>query len=438
MGRRPVERTVADAGELSLPPGPPLPRPVQAVLMAFARPAFLQGCLRRYGTCFTVRLPAGATFVVVADPAMIKAVFTGDPDLLFAGEAERMRLEPIVGRESVYLLDGNAHLRWRRLMSPLFHGEMVRGYGELARPAVLRQLRRAPSGRPIPVHRLMHAIHLELSVDVVLGIEAGERRENLKRLLDRTLKWTTRRPRVAMAPWLQRGSRWGPWAWMRRDIAALDEALFEEIRARRSNLGSDERPDVLSALLRAAEREGTPVSDRELRDQLVTLFVTGLEPMAAALPAALLLLLRNPPALARLRRELEDGQGVYLEAVVREALRLEPGRTLVGRRLRAPLQLNGYLLPAGTTVTPSIRLTHRLPEVYADPLTFRPERFLERAPDTYTWIPFGGGTRRCVAAGFATLEMKTVIATILTHGNPRLATRRAAAGGPRVILDTPR
>jgi cytochrome P450 family 135 len=271
----------------------------------------------------------------------------------------------------------------------------------------------------------MRAIHLEVSMDVVVGMTAGERRERLRRLLRSALKLSMRRPRVFMSPWLQRDWSWGPWARFREVMAELDSALFEEIESRRSDPTAAERRDVLSALLRTRDEDGRSMTDAELRDQLVTLFVAGHEPMDTALPSALHLLLRNPGTVARLRRDLEEGRNAYLDAVVKEALRLKPGRSMVGRRLTGPMELNGYRLPAGTTVTPCIYLAHRRSEVYPDPLTFRPERFLERPPDTYTWIPFGGGMRRCVAAGFATLEMKLVISTILTRARVRLATGRS-------------
>jgi cytochrome P450 len=428
----------------TLPPGPQVPRTVQALLMAFARPVFLDWCMRRYGECFTVRLPAGANVVVLANPAAIKALFTGDADLLFAGETERARLEPIVGRESIYILDGDAHRRQRRLIRPLFHGGIVQEYGELVRIAVERELRRSPVGRPIALRRLMQEIHLEVGLEVLLGMEVGERRERLRRLLRSMLKLSTRRPRVAMSPWLQRDWQWGPWASFRKVMGELDAALSEEIRSRRSDATASERVDVLSVLTHARDKDGSSMTDAELRDQLVTLFVAGHEPMETALPAAVHLLLCNPAALVRLKRELEDGQSAYLDAVVKEVLRLAPGRSMVGRKLAGTMELNGYLLPAGTTVTASIYLTHRLPGVYADPLIFRPERFLERSPAADAWIPFGGGTRRCVAAAFATLEMRIVISTMLRCDHVRLAPRRSGmfshgcwrpSAEPTVVLD---
>jgi cytochrome P450 len=255
-------------------------------------------------------------------------------------------------------------------------------------------------------------------------MDPGERRDRLRRILPRAFELSARRPRVSMSSWLQRGRRRGRWARFREVMTTLDAALLREIEARRSRHA--DRGDFLSALLNASHEDGTPMTDVEVRDQLVTLFVAGHEPMERALPSALELLLRHPAALTRLARELESGGSHYLDAVVKEALRLEPGRTMVGRRLRGPMELNGYRLPAGTTVTPNIYLTHRRPDIYEDPRTFRPERFLTRPPDTYTWIPFGGGTRRCLAAGFAMLELKVVISSLL---------RRARLGpGPRIVL----
>jgi cytochrome P450 family 135 len=396
----------------------------------------MESCLRRYGDCFTVRLASVGTFVFLADPAAIKAVFTGDPSVLRAGEANRP-LEPVLGRHSVLLLDGAEHLRQRRLMLPPFHGERLERYGELIAEIADRELDRWPIGRPFPLQPRMQAITLEAILRVVFGIAEGARLAAMRRLLQRLMAAST--SPAAMLPWLRRDlGPLSPWARFRRTAAAVDAALFEEIARRRADPALAGREDIFSMLVQARDEDGTPMTNQELRDELVTLLTAGHETTATALAWAFERLTRHPAALDRLAAEARDEtDGAYAEAVVKETLRLRPPIPVVARMLAEPVEIQGRVLPAGVRIAPCIYLTHRLPQVYGDPDGFRPERFLEEPPDTYGWLPFGGGVRRCIGASFAMFEMTTVLRTVAARARLRAATGRGEPTRRRAIVLAP-
>jgi cytochrome P450 len=422
------ERHEADAaGAISLPPGPCLPATLQTLLWVLRPVQFLEWCWRRYGDRFTLRFSHVGSLVVLADPAAIKTVFTGDPDLFLAGEGNRV-LEPVVGRHSVLLLDGADHLRHRRLMLPPFHGDRLHRYGERIAEVTRREMDRWPVGVSMALRPRMQAITLEVILRVVFGIEEAARLVQVRGLLQRALDLAASRSLLFLLLWLPRGHTrraWGPWARFQRALARVDAVLFEEIGRRRQAPGPAGRDDILSLLLEARDEHGAPLTDLELRDELMTLLVAGHETTATALAWTFERLLRTPTALARIQGELPQGGGAYLDAVLKETLRLRPIIPIVVRRLTAPLELQGYALPAGIHVAPCIYLVQRRPDVYPDPAAFRPERFLDRPVDPSAWIPFGGGLRRCLGASFAIYEMKLVLATVL--GGARLRSARRAA-----------
>ena len=354
-----------------------------------------------------------------SDPAVAREVFTGDPALLHAGEGNVV-LRPLLGPASVLLLDGPEHLRQRRLLLPPFHGERMRAYGERMRAIAAAHVARWPAGRPFPVQRSMQAITLEVILRVVFGVEEPARVAQLaaplRRLLDRaahparllTLQFTSsERPRPR-----------SPWGRIRQLMAPADAMIHEEIRARRAELaaGGAGRDDILSLLLAARDEQGAPMTDAELRDELMTLLLAGHETTATALSWTLERLARTPAALARLEAEADAGWpdgSAYLDAVVTETLRLRPVVPAVVRKLQAPMTFGGWELPAGVNIAPSIWLIHRDPQLYPEPEAFRPERFLDRRPGTYEWLPFGGGIRRCLGASFALYEMRMVLQELL-------------------------
>jgi cytochrome P450 family 135 len=386
----------------ALPPGPRMPVALQTMIWMRRAQWFLQTCQARYGDMFTVRVVNEGTWVMTSDPDAVKQVFTGDPRLLHAGEANRVLL-PILGPNSVLLLDEDQHLSQRKLMLPAFHGQRMQRYRELMAEIAAREIERWPLGQPYPLRPRMQAITLEIILRAVFGVQDGAQMERLRRELRRLLDLASSLPRTALIAVL--GPRLQRLPSFRRDMRRLDEPIYEVIAARRAEGDLSGREDIMSLLLQATHEDGSPMSDRELRDELVTLLVAGHETTANALSWAVERLCRHPQKLARLADELRDGQDAYLQAVVQETLRLRPVISIVARRLVEPMEIGGRLLPAGVSVTPAIHLVHRRADIYPRPHEFRPERFIEaeggKPPGTYTWIPFGGGVRRCLGGAFA-------------------------------------
>jgi cytochrome P450 family 135 len=376
---------------------------------------FMESCFRRYGDIVTLRFP-DVDAVAISDPEAVKQVFTGDPDVLRAGEGNAF-LEPVVGARSVLLLDGPRHIRERRLLLPPFHGERMQRYGELIAEIAERDIDGWPIDRPFAIRPRTQAITLEVIMRAVFGIEDVERLSELRAKLAELTDLSGSRVRWVglLLPALQRsfGTSRSPWSQFVAAREEVDTLLYDEIARRRTDPRLAEREDILSLLLQARDEEGEPMSDAELRDELMTLLVAGHETTATALAWAFELLLRNPSTLAQLESELAEGGEAYLDAVIKETLRLRPVLPIVGRLLKEPFELRGYELPAGAMVAPCIYLTHRNPLIYPEPERFMPERFLDTQPDTYAWLPFGGGIRRCIGASFALFEMKVVIPAVL-------------------------
>jgi cytochrome P450 len=380
----------------------------------FAPVPFVDSCRKRYGDLVTFGTLFDSRFVMVFDPAAVKQLFTGPPEQLRAGEANAP-LGPVLGERSVLLLDGAEHLRQRRLMLPAFHGERMRAYEQAMRDAADREIDAWPVGRPFTLLPSMQALTLDVIMRAVFGVEPGPRQEELKRRVRAMVDPVG--TRLGLLLMLLSGGRVGA-AGIKRfqeRRKAVDELIYREIADRRSAADLDQREDVFSMLVLARDEDGNAMTDNELRDELVTLLVAGHETTATGLAWAFELLLRNPAVLSRLRAALAEGDDDYLDAVVKETLRLRTVVPGVGRVVRGePFELGGYVIPPGTEINPSITAIHRRSDCYPDPAAFRPERFLgPDAPDTYTWIPFGGGTRRCLGASFAMFEMRVVISRVL-------------------------
>lgn len=397
-----------------LPPGPSSPPAAQIANWLYRPIEFLESCREKYGDCFAVNFPGfESPMYMVHRPDHVAALFKGKDNGLPPGRSTT--LEPILGSRSVLLLEGSEHLARRKLMLPPFHGERMRTYEEVITEAITREIDSWPLGEAFPVHPRMQEVTLEVILRAVFGVSDAERQAELRPLLGMLLDGTSTAGtqvkfllsrRIAAIP--------DPLAEIRRKLEAADALLATEAAERRADPELGSRPDILSMLVAARFEDGEPMSDAELRDQLMTLLVAGHETTATGLAWAFDLLLRNPGVLARLRDEVRGGDGdEYLRATVSEALRLRPVVPLAGRRLAADLEVGEYLIPAGGDVTPAIWLTHTDPETYADPYEFRPERFLDRPPGTYTWIPFGGGVRRCLGAAFAELEMRIVLREVI-------------------------
>ena len=419
----------------SLPPGPRAPRARQTARWIARPAAFLDDAARRYGDMFTLKIANEGTWVFLSDPEAVKQVFTGDPRLLHAGEANIVLL-PVLGSQSVLLLDDDAHMAQRKLMLPPFHGERMRGYEEIMSEVAAREVERWPAGERLRAWPTMQTITLEVIMRTVFGVRESDRLERLGRALRSSLAWATEPRRMAQLAILgprriaERGT-------LKRALDPTDELIYEEIRSRRAAPDLAERTDVLSLLLQARHEDGSEMSDQELRDELMTLLVAGHETGATALAWALEALTRHPEALGRLREEIDTHEDTYLDAVVKETLRLRPVIALVLRRLMEQMEIGGRVLPAGVNVAPCIYLVHRRPDVYEDPRAFRPERFLEKPPGTYTWIPFGGGVRRCLGASFAQFEMKVVLRELVARLDIRAARPQPERRVRRAIVFAP-
>jgi cytochrome P450 len=394
-------------------------------------------CRRRYGDCFSLRIASEGSWVLICDPESIKKVFTGNPEHLRAGEANAI-LRPVVGSESVLLLDGPSHLRQRKLLLPPFHGARMQRYGEVMREVTEREIANWPAGEPFAVWPRMQAITLEVIVRSVFGVDDAERVERVAGRIRPMLEFTSRKRDFFIAAMVgpDRLAKLG-WTGFPQAIGLVHEAIDEQIALRRGAPDLEARDDILSMLLQAHDEDGAAMTDQELRDELMTLLVAGHETTATSLAWTLERVVRHPEVLARLEDEVESEDDVYADAVAHEALRLRPVLPLVVRKLTEPLELHGYELPVGTTVAPCIYLVHRRPDVYPDPHAFRPERFLENPAATYSWIPFGGGVRRCIGASFALFEMRTVLQSLVARLHLEAAEPRAERISRRAITLSP-
>jgi cytochrome P450 family 135 len=374
-----------------------------------ARPIpFMEAMRRRYGRTWTARFMRLGRIVFISDPASLKALFGADRVNRLA-PGRNLVLLPLLGPRSLLLTDGPEHLARRKLMLPYFHGKRMRAYERVMEEAAERRIASWPVGERFSLQPEMQAIALEVMMRAVFGV--ADNRDDLQRPLSEILA-ATRSPR-AIGLTIPVVRNLGSYGGVRRTIAETDEVLAAEIAARRSDPEIEAREDVLSLLISARDEEGNGMSDEELRDQLMTLLLAGHETTATSLAWAFDLLFRRPEALERLRAEVQGEEHAYLDAVVEETLRMRPVFPMVSRELRQPSKLDGYELPAGTVVMAALYLAHTNEDVFPRAHEFRPERFIDGSPDTYSWVPFGGGTRRCIGAAFAQFEMRVVLRTIL-------------------------
>lgn len=402
----------------SLPPGPRFPRWLQTMGFMVGGVRYLEWCRRRYGDIVTMGTLFDERFVMLFDPGAVKELFQGSNDALHAGEANAL-LGPIVGARSVLLLDGPEHLRHRRLMLPPFHGRRMLAHVETMRDCADTEIDRWPVGEPFTLLESMQSLTLRVILRAVFGFydpahPAAE--DELARRLRAMVEPLSRARSVIVLNAVMRG---------RRDRAsaqrfeqrkrAVDEIIYAEIARRRDDPDLAERDDVFSGLLLARDEEGVALTDPEVRDELLTLLLAGHETTATGLAWTLDLVLHD----ARVRARARQGDDRYLDAVIKESLRIRPVIPGVGRVVRQqPFPIGGYVVPVGIEINPSIRTIHRRADLYPNPRAFSPERFLDGdaggpGPDTYTWVPFGGGTRRCLGASFAQTEMRVVLGRVL-------------------------
>jgi cytochrome P450 len=440
------------AGEPSkpyaIPPEPPLPTLVQTMFWIQRPTEMMQMCLRQYGSAFTLALPP-YRISLFSDPESIRTIFAAKPDEMHAGEVNRI-LRTLVGQDSVLLLDGQEHLRHRKLLMPSFHGERMRFYGDTMAEITRDVMARWPEGEQITLHDHTQEITLQVILRTVFGADAGPEEQKLGDQIKHML--SAAENRLAIMPMVFLADRKhlenkAPFKWLLARRNAVDVTIFEQIARRRSDPTLAQRKDVLSMLLGARDDEGQGMTDVELRDELMTALAAGHETTATGLAWALERLLSNPATYDRLRDEVracgdapEPEQLAtlpYLDATVKEVLRLRPVVPVVGRVLKKDTRLGGYDVPAGTAVGACIYLAHRNPNVYPEPDQFKPERWLGVTPDPTTWLPFGGGIRRCVGAAFALYEMKIVLGTMLATRDFELAQPKDARVRRRAITFWP-
>jgi cytochrome P450 len=426
-----------------LPPGPRMPSPLQTIGWWSRPTAYMERCRARYGQRFTIRLTGQSPFVIISDPEEIKQMFLAPPDVLHPGEGAQI-LEPVIGANSVILLDEGPHLRQRKLLLPAFHGEKMQALSGLMAELAEREVAGWPYEEVVALHPRLQRLTLEIILRAVFGLQGGAQLDELRDVLTEVLAFGES-PLSLLPPAQRLLAGRGPMAGFERAGARADELIFELIDERRRD--GDAGDDVLSMLLGARDEDGSPMSPAELRDELVTALVAGHETTASQLAWAFERIAREPDVQRRLHEELDaDADEAYLTATINEILRRRPVLPNAEPRLvKQPVEIGGVLYEPGVVLFASAYLVHHDPKIYPDPYAFRPERFLDEAPGTYTWIPFGGGRRRCLGASFALLEMKLVLRAVLERcalrpasATPEITRRRgitfSPSGASSVIL----
>ena len=418
-----------------LPPGPRRPALAQTLEWVFDPERFMRRCRARYGSTFTARLGPSADVVFLCRPEDVKTVFHGTPAQTNMGDINGL-FRRVLGRNSLLVIDGEEHLNQRRLLLPPFHGERIAEHYGAMLEAAEEDVDTWREGETLTLQPRMQAMTLNVILGAVFGLGPGERRDRFRVLLARLLELNT--TLATTLPQLrQELGGLTPWGKLMRCTAEVDELLYEEITLRRAQ---EDRPgDVLSLLLDAQDADGDDaMTDRELRDQLLTMLVAGHETTATALAWAFERLLRNPAVLVRVNAELAQGSTSYLDATIKETLRLRPVVPITARKITVPFEVGGRTYEPGTVLMPCIFLLHREPDIYERPEEFLPERFMGQSPPPYSWIPFGGGVRRCLGSGFALAEMRAVMQTVLTRATlrpererPEKVVRRAFTISPR-------
>jgi len=419
-----------------LPPGPRLPVAMQTIRWGPRPISFLSRSRRRYGDTFTVRLPEGESIVVLSDLSSVKEVFSLHADE-FSIDSGEVFLEPFLGRRSLLLLDGERHRKERRLLARSFRGDGIGAHTALIEEATLRDLATWPKGKPFALRPHMQAITLEVILRAVFGFDLDERFERIRASFDRFLEVGSSYL-ILLPPFRKDVGSKSPWGRFLRLRADVHRTVHDEIALRRTAHDLGSRTDLLSLLISARDEDGEPLDDDSLFDELMTMLLAGQDTTATALSWTFDLLTHHPAVMDRLVASVDSGDDAYLDAVIKEALRLRPVIPDVARKLTRPMRIGGFDLPAGATLMTSIALLHRSPDVFPDPLEFRPDRFLQDGTDYNTWIPFGGGIRRCLGAAFATLEIRAVLKTVLTHVRIRASRRRLERPRRRAVTLIPK
>jgi cytochrome P450 len=413
----------------------PLPRIVQTARFMVRPIPFFERWRHELGETFAARLIGPGDVVFVSDPESLKRLFSADRVNTIA-PGRNIVLRPLLGPRSLLLQEGEEHMRRRKLMLPPFHGERMRAYESMIAEVTEATIAGWPNGTPFRLHPSMQAITLEVIMRAVFGVTDEARRAELREGLVAILGESASPAAMGLVmPGVRRLPHYREFELL---VARTDELLAAEIAERRRDPDLERREDILSLMTAARFEDGSRMDDGELRDQLMTLLLAGHETTATGLAWTFDLLLHSRAPLERLLAELESGDTEYLDAVVTESLRVRPVVPMTGRLLREPATLGGFDLDPGTVVLAAIYMAHTNPDTYPDPFAFRPERFLDGGPDTYSWVPFGGGTRRCIGAAFAQMEMRVVLRTILRSVRLQAADPRPEAMARRNVTLSPR
>jgi cytochrome P450 family 135 len=417
-----------------LPPGPRLPALLQSMLLMRFRHQFIPAMHRRYGDVFTIRLvPKASPLVLFTRPEYTKEIFAGDPEVFHAGKGNAI-LGPIMGEHSLLLQDSSEHRRARKLLMPAFNGAALRRYQSVVTAIAKDEVANWKPGATFRSLDRMNALTLEVILRVVFGVTDEQRLAELRPLVNKTVDIN---PIVLLGWGYPSLQKFGPWKATVDNQRALDKVMYAEIAERRAAGDLSERTDVLSQLLAVGDGDDG-LSDAELRDQLVTLLLAGHETTATALSWSLYELGRDEVQLRKAQRAADDGDDDYLGAVMKEAMRLHPVIPMVVRHLMAPATIGGWDLPRGTNVGPSIIIAHSRRGNFENPDVFRPERFIEGHIETNTWIPFGGGVRRCIGAGFSLMEGVAVLREVLATYDVRVPAGAEDKPKVRNITSVPR
>ena len=443
---------------MKLPDGPKTPPWLQLIQWIADPLGYMETSVQGYGDVFTVRMGYLFQGVFISNPQLIQTIFTAEPKLFDSGRGNKKSGKIFVGENSLLLLDGDRHQRERRMLMPPFHGERMRAYGDLICTLTKQVSSKWITGQPFSVRASMQEISLRVILQAVFGLNEGPRYQELRQMIAAMMDMTASPLRASMLflKFLQKDlGAWSPWGRFLRRQQRIDQLLYDEIQERRAQNDPD-RTDILSLLISARDEQGEGMSDVELRDELITLLLAGHETTATALSWALYWIHYQPQVRDKLLQELdrlgrnpdptEIARLPYLSAVCQETLRIYPPLFLTWPRiLKAPLQLGDYQFDTDTTLLPCIYLTHRREDLYPEPKQFRPERFLERQYSPGEFLPFGGGSRRCVGAALAMFEMKLVVAELLSNYQLALADSRpvkpqrrgfflAPAGGFKMVM----
>jgi cytochrome P450 len=391
-----------------VPPGPSSPMPVQTLGMMTRQRPYLERLRRRYGNMFSIKVLGLGPMVVLADPDLIKHTFQADPTVLHAGS--RSPLRKVLGDNSLLGIDEDQHMEQRKLLLPPFKGQRMKAYEPLIEEIAVAEVQTWPVGVDFPTAKSMQRITLRAILRAVFGAEGARLRE-LEALLP---PWTEQGQQLSRFPQIQKDwGRFSPWGRFLALRARVDAILDTLIADAKRDPGLTERVDVLAMMVQARREDGSALSDAEIRDQLVTMLAAGHETTAHTLSWAVERLRRNPEALARLVEEVDEGGRAFRDATILEVQRMRPVISFAGRHTIKPFAVGGYRIPRGRLIGLSAGLTHYDPNLFPRPDVFDPDRFMAARPGTYSWIPFGGGRRRCIGATFAHMELDVVLRVIL-------------------------